>query len=197
MTATSPDASQLAFAATTPQRVQRALPWAKAMSIMLGSGVIGLAVVSAMTGQSLQRIVEWSDKIFGGLFLAMFAGLLYASVLALIKVHGRAANEPGLRAWFESGVQSANAIATLALTYTLLGISLGIGSLAGQELNPETIPHVIKGLTEHFSMAFMTTVIGLPVSAALRSALLVAQARAEDRIDNGAAPAPRFLSQGD
>lgn len=160
----------------------RMLPWAKAMSILLGGGVIGLAVASAMTGQPFEQIIEWSEKIFSGLFVAVFAGLLYCAVLALIKVHGRAANESGVRSWFESGVQSANAIATLALTYTLLGISLGIGSLSGQALNPTTIPTVIQGLTENFSMAFMTTVIGLPVSAALRAALLVAQARAEERV---------------
>ncbi len=177
--------------------VRRSMPWAKAMSIMLGSGVIGLAITSAVTGWSLDVIVEWSGKIFGGLFMAMFAGLLYASVLALIKVHGRAASDPGVRAWFESGVQAANAIATLALTYTLLGISLGIGSLAGQELNPATIPQVIKGLTEHFSMAFMTTVIGLPVSAVLRSALLVVQARAEERATGLARPAFSPIPQGD
>ena len=86
-----------------------------------------------------------------------------------------------MRPWFETGVQSANAIATLALTYTLLGISLGIGGLAGQELNPTTIPSIIKNLTEHFSMAFMTTVIGLPVAAVLRSTLLVTFSRAEER----------------
>ena len=183
--------------AATPGLTGRAMPWAKAMSIMLGGGVIGLAITSALTGWSFDVIVEWSDKIFGGMFVAMFAGLLYASVLALIKVHGRSADEPGMRAWFESGVQASSGIATLALTYTLLGISLGIGSLASQELNPATIPQVIKGLTEHFSMAFMTTVVGLPVSAALRSALLVYQARAEERV--GAAPRFGFrpLSQGD
>jgi hypothetical protein len=36
---------------------------------------------------------------------------------------------------------------------------------------------VIKSLTENFSMAFMTTVVGLPTSALLRSLLLVAHAR--------------------
>lgn len=185
------------FAAAGPGIASRAVPWAKAMSILLGGAVIGIAVASAITGWSFDVIVEWSEKIFGGLFVVMFAGLLYASVLALIKVHGRSAAEPGVRAWFESGVQASSGIATLALTYTLLGISLGIGSLSSQELNPATIPQVIKGLTEHFSMAFMTTVLGLPVSAALRSALLVYQARAEER----AQPAARFgfrpLSQGD
>jgi len=66
---------------------------------------------------------------------------------------------------------------TLALTYTLLGISLGIGTLAGQELTPETVRGVIQDLTANFSRAFLTTVIGLPVSAALRAVLVVTHGR--------------------
>ena len=170
---------------TTSPAMMRTLPnvisWAKALSILLGVAVIGLAVVTAMTGKPLGQLIAMSEKLFSGLFIAVFLGLLYASALALIKIHGQHADRPGVRPWFETGVQSANAIATLALTYTLLGISLGIGSLSVYELNPTTIPQVIKGLTEHFSMAFMTTVIGLPVSAALRSALLVSFSHAEER----------------
>ena len=65
----------------------------------------------------------------------------------------------------------------LALTYTLFGISLGIGSLAGQGLTPETVESVIRNLTASFSLAFMTTVIGLPLSALLRAALVVVHGR--------------------
>ena len=82
--------------------------------------------------------------------------------------------------WVEIGLHAAGGIATLALTFTLLGISLGIGSLSDQTLSPETIQEVIKGLTEHFSMAFMSTVVGLPVSAALRAVLLVTRSRIEE-----------------
>ena len=88
--------------------------------------------------------------------------------------------------WLVAGIQAANGVATLALTYTLLGISLGIGSLAGQELTPDTIQGVIKVLTENFSLAFMTTVVGLPTSALLRSLLLVTDARI-NAMDRGSA----------
>jgi hypothetical protein len=73
--------------------------------------------------------------------------------------------------------KAANGIATLALTYTLLGISLGVGTLAEQELTPETVRHVIRGLTSQFSLAFMTTVVGLPTAAVLRTLLVVTHAR--------------------
>lgn len=76
---------------------------------------------------------------------------------------------------------SANGVTTLALTFTLLGISLGIGSLAGQELNPDTVPVIIREMTANFSLAFMTTVVGLPVSAVLRSLIVVTHARNRHR----------------
>ena len=74
-------------------------------------------------------------------------------------------------------MHAAQGVATLALTFTLLGISLGIGSLADNQLTPDTIQSVISQLTNRFSMAFMTTVIGLPVSAVLRTGLAVTYAR--------------------
>jgi len=61
----------------------------------------------------------------------------------------------------------------LALTYTLLGISLGIGGLAEQTLTPDTVQEVIRSLTAKFSLAFLTTVIGLPTAALLRAILMV------------------------
>ena len=156
-------------------------PGSRALSYLLGSVVLGLAVGVTITEIQIGDIIDWSDKIFGGLFLAVFSALVYIAILAIVKVTGHAITEPGVRTWFEAGVQSANAIATLALTYTLLGISLGIGSLAGQDLNPSTVSGIIRSLTENFSMAFMTTVVGLPVSAILRAILLVAYSRAEER----------------
>jgi len=36
---------------------------------------------------------------------------------------------------------------------------------------------VVRDLTKHFSLAFMTTVVGLPVSAALRALIRVTEAR--------------------
>ena len=75
--------------------------------------------------------------------------------------------------WTEGGLHAANGAATLALTYTLLGISLGVRTLADQELNTDTVQKVISGLTEHFSVAFMTTVLGLPAAAGLRALISI------------------------
>jgi hypothetical protein len=158
-----------------------ASPGARALSYLLGFTVIGLASAVMITETQITDIVAWSERIFGSLFLIVICGLVFVAALALVKVSGRAVSAPGVRTWFEAGIQAANAIATLALTYTLLGISLGIGSLANHDLNPQTIQDVIKGLTDNFSMAFMTTVVGLPMSAGLRAALLVAFSRAQER----------------
>jgi hypothetical protein len=81
----------------------------------------------------------------------------------------------------EAGLQAANGITTLALTYTLLGISLGVGSMAENELSADTVQTVVRNLTAQFSMAFLTTVVGLPLSAVLRTMLLVTHARQHQR----------------
>jgi hypothetical protein len=81
----------------------------------------------------------------------------------------------------EAAMHAANGVATLALTYTLLGISLGIGQLAHEELTPATVQVVIRGLTEQFSLAFLTTIVGLPTAAVLRALIEVTRARVESR----------------
>ena len=177
--------------------VKNAIFGAKAVSILLGSAIIGVAITSASTGWTVDVMLDWSAKILSASFLVMFGGLLFLSLMAVLKIHGCSIHEPGVRSWFAGGVQAANGIATLALTYTLLGISLGISSLSNQELNPTTIPEVIKGLTAHFSMAFMTTVIGLPISALLRSLLMIYRARAAELGKASNHYERRFVLQGD
>ena len=51
------------------------------------------------------------------------------------------------------------------------------GILANNELTPETVHDVIQQLTRQFSVAFLTTVVGLPTSAALRALLMVTASR--------------------
>lgn len=79
--------------------------------------------------------------------------------------------------FLEVSHQIANAISTLSLTYTLLGISLGIGSLSQQELSPETVNSIISELTGQFSMAFMTTVVGLPSATLIRALASISMAK--------------------
>lgn len=153
----------------------------RALSGFLGLTAIALAVAVFATPMDVGGIVDWADRIFGAVFIVMFAAMVYIAILSIVQVRTIAPHQPGYRSWFETGLQAANGVATLALTYTLLGISLGIGSLADQTLTPDTIQAVVQGLTEHFSMAFMSTVVGLPVSAALRAVLLVTRSRTEER----------------
>ena len=168
-------------ASATPLWAKTIGAGSRALSGFLGVSVIVLALVATATSMQVADIVDWASRIFGALFLVMFAALAYVSLLSFVQVTTNGPADPGHRTWFEAGVQAANGIATLALTYTLLGISLGIGSLSDQVLTPDTIQGVIRGLTQHFSMAFMTTVVGLPVSAVLRAVLLVAYSRSRER----------------
>jgi len=154
----------------------------QALSLMLGGVVIGLASFVMFTGQSSAMAVEWAFEVLGLPFLLLLASLVFAGLLCLVKLLAtRAISDSNKRdaqrtKWLQAGLQSCNGIATLALTFTLLGISLGIGRLSDGGLSPENINSVIADLTAHFSLAFMTSVIGLPLSAAMRTALIVGNA---------------------
>jgi hypothetical protein len=162
----------------------------QAISYMLGGLVIALALGVMTSSVSAAEIAAWAWEVLGLAFAVLLGSLVFLALLCWLKIKQMHVRGGNYRPWLVAGVQAANGVATLALTYTLLGISLGIGSLAGQQLTPETIQGVIKSLTENFSMAFMTTVVGLPTSALLRSLLLVADARNASAAEN-AVPAPR------
>jgi len=145
-------------------------------SYVLGAAVIAMAIASAAGPLTAADIADWAERVFGPTFTALFIGLVGATLFCWVRVGQLRDNPVQSRPWLEGGMHAASGVATLALTYTLLGISLGIGSLADQELTTDTVQTVIQGLTGHFSMAFMTTVIGLPTAAVLRALLLISNA---------------------
>ena len=141
--------------------------------VLVGSSAILLALISVLTEMPVIDIFAWLERYFSFGFIVMFSALLSLNILAIIRVKQNIATTY----WAEVGNQSANGISTLALTFTLLGISLGIGSLSEQTLSPDTIQDIISSLTEQFSMAFMTTVVGLPSAAILRAVLAILLSR--------------------
>ena len=149
----------------------------QATSYLLGGLVVALALTAFATSMSLSEIAAWARDVLGLTFALALGGLIFIALLSWVKIGQLHNDAVAYQPWLTAGVQAANGVATLALTYTLLGISLGIGSLAGKDLNPDTVRLVIQGLTENFSMAFMTTVIGLPTAAVLRTLLTVTNAR--------------------
>lgn len=155
---------------------------AEAGSYVLGGGVIALALAITAFATTPAEIGNWLIEVLGGTFIVLLGSLISAAVYCWIRINRlsgvRGGNPVRIGVWFETGMQAANGSATLALTFTLLGISLGIGSLAGQDLTPETVQPIIRTLTSNFSMAFMTTVIGLPTAALLRALLQISYARA-------------------
>lgn len=148
----------------------------RAVSFLLGGLAIALALAAMATASSAAEITDWAGQVLGWTFVCLLASLILICLFSWIRLLRDGAT-PATEVWFQAGVQAANGVTTLALTFTLLGISLGIGSLAGQDLTPDTIQSVIRRMTANFSMAFMTTVIGLPISALLRSLLIVTDAR--------------------
>ena len=145
----------------------------QAASYLLGGLVLTTAMAVMLLSQDVSAVTGWALDVLGAGFLALLAALIFATLFSLVRMNGAGIPAADRDYWFEVGMQAANGVTTLALTFTLLGISLGIGSLAGQTLTPETVQIVIRDLTANFSLAFMTTVVGLPISAGLRALLVV------------------------
>ena len=149
------------------------------LSYGLGSAVLVLAVAVAATSMRPAQIADWALTAFGPSFITALTLLVLITVVAWLRQRSLTHDPLARHVWVEIGLHAAGGIATLALTFTLLGISLGIGSLADQPLNPDTVASIVGELTRHFSMAFMTTVVGLPLSALLRALIQVEERRIE------------------
>ena len=149
----------------------------QAASYLLGGLALATALAVGLLSQDISAVTGWALNVLGIGFLALLGGLIFLSLFALIRMTAADADRHTRHVWHQVGLHAANGVTTLALTFTLLGISLGIGSLAGQNLTPDTVQGVIRDLTANFSLAFMTTVVGLPVSAALRALIAVAHAK--------------------
>lgn len=153
------------------------------LGLVSGLIVILLAVASGVSLKRPSEVLSWLQEVFGLAFALPYLAFMGFGAYAVTVL----ADAPDSRFARELGLQAASIVATLALTFTLLGISLGIGSLTGEALTPENVQDVIARLTGHFSMAFMTTVVGLPSAALLRAAVALAAARGPDRrVDAGA-----------
>ena len=138
----------------------------RSIAYLLGCGVLTMAIGGAISGLDITELRDWAFKVFGVTFIGFLTGLVFSVIFAWVRQRDPRISYLERVMWTETGQHAAGGISTLALTYTLLGISLGIATLAEQQLTPETVQHIIKDLTRHFSMAFMTTVVGLPIAAA-------------------------------
>ena len=145
----------------------------QAASYLMGALVLAAAGLAAFWSLQISDVATWAFNVLGAGFIGLLTALVLATAYCLVQLRRARDDAEAADFWLIAGVQLAGSVATLALTYTLFGISLGIGSLAGQGLTPETVQAIIRDLTASFSLAFMTTVVGLPLSAALRTILVV------------------------
>ena len=143
----------------------------QAISVFLGCILISLVFFVYLTENEPFEVFNMATSILGSTFILLISLLTFFSIICITNVITLKLYEKKL--WFETGIQLSNLISTIALTYTLLGISLGIGELSSSKLDVDTINETISKLTEQFSMAFMTSVVGLPLSGVLRSALII------------------------
>jgi cytochrome b561 len=145
----------------------------RSISYLLGGVVLVLAIAAALTPLDAAQIADWAHRVFGWAYITLLGVLVFATLVCWTQMQR---GDDG-RMWFEAGMHTSSGIAILALTFTLIGVSLGVGTLAEQELTPATVQSVISQLSAHFSLAFMTTVVGLPTSAVMRALISITEAR--------------------
>jgi len=125
------------------------------------------------------QIADWAHRVFGWAYITLLGILVFVTLICWTQM--QRSNLRDRKMWFEAGMHTSSGIAILALTFTLIGVSLGVGTLAEQELTPATVQAVIAQLSAHFSLAFMTTVVGLPTSAVMRALVSITEARMPTR----------------
>ena len=140
----------------------------RALAVLSGLVVIGLALIQLLFGVAPKDLFAAVKDMLGVLFIALAVGLVLTVMMAVARVCDVKLDGQSKSVWLHIGLHAANGIATVALTFTLFGISAGIGELAAGDLNIDTINTVIASLTDQFSMAFMTSVVGLPLAALMR-----------------------------
>ena len=149
----------------------------RALAVLGGLVLIGLALTLLLFGVAPKDLFAATRDTLGLLFIALALGLVLTVMIAVAKIRDAQLDRQSKSVWLHIGLHAANGIATVALTFTLFGISAGIGELAAGDLNIDTINTVIASLTDQFSMAFMTSVVGLPLSALMRVVVGVAGKR--------------------
>ena len=145
----------------------------RVLAIFAGLIVILLALILFVFGIAPVSLFTIARDTLGMLFMGLSASLLLVTMMAITKMRDPHLEHGSKAVWFQIGVHAANGIATVALTFTLFGISAGINQLAAGELNIDSVNTVITGLTSQFSMAFLTSVVGLPLSALMRMVVVV------------------------
>jgi len=140
----------------------------RALAVLGGLVLIGLALTLLLFGVAPKDLFAAPRDTLGLLFIALALGLVLTVMIAAAKICDTQLDRQLKSVWLHIGLHAANGIATVALTFTLFGISAGIGELAAGDLNIDTINTVIASLTDQFGMAFMTSVVGLPLSALMR-----------------------------
>ena len=149
----------------------------RVVSYLLGAAVLavagGVALGSLRPGDMAGLVLD----TFGVTFLALLLTLVFITLFCWVRQSGLGHDGPRRRPWTEAAILGADGVSTLALTFTLLGISLGISILADRPLTPQTVQLVVRDLTKDFSLAFMTTVVGLPISTALRALIRITEVR--------------------
>lgn len=97
----------------------------RAASYVLGSLVLIGAIASFAVSSDTSVIAGWALDVLGVGFLGLLGGLVFASAVSFVRMTATDASDADAVFWLEVGVQAANGVTTLALTFHLVGHQLG------------------------------------------------------------------------
>lgn len=168
-----------------------------AFAYLIGVGVIATAIAHGASGKSSAEILAWFLHENGISFTVLFLVLLQIALMGWVRVEELPPGSRAYHLWLDAGLNAAAALGVVSLAYKLVGIGLGINSLAEHPLNADNVQTIMMELTRNFSMAFMTTVFGLVTSSCLRILLVMAHSRRTREKETEPASKPSAVEDAD
>jgi len=95
----------------------------RASAVFGGLVVIGLALTLLLFGVAPKDLFAAAKDTLGLLFIALAVGLVLTVMIAAAKIRDTQLDRQLKSVWLHIGLHAANGIATVALTFTLFGIS--------------------------------------------------------------------------
>ena len=143
-----------------------------------GLMIIGIALITLLPegASNLISTVGEFASIVGWPFLSVYGLLSVALMLTLLRIRSarRAGADEARTYWAHIGGQLCGLLSTIALVFTLWGLSQGVLLLGANQVTADTIDQLLSQLMTHFGVAFYSSIIGLPTAALGRVLVFVA-----------------------
>lgn len=146
-----------------------------------GLVIITLALMSVASLELSEIFERFSSviSVVGWPFLTIYSvltAILLGSYLKIRRARREGSSE-NLSYWAQVGTQVCGLLSTMALVFTLFGLSQGVLLLGVSKVTPDSIDQLLGELMTHFGVAFYSSIIGLPTAALGRFVIFTTSAR--------------------